>query len=89
LREAAALPPAVRTRRTEDELGDVLFAVVNLARFMGIDPETALSATNNKFRRRFNYIEARIKEQNRQWESLDLAELDALWEQAKEKEGQS
>ncbi|WP_371376547.1 nucleoside triphosphate pyrophosphohydrolase [Sporomusa aerivorans] len=89
LKEAAALPDDVRGARTEEELGDVLFAVVNLARFMGIDPETALNATNNKFRRRFNYIEAKIKEQNCRWGDLDLAGLDALWEEAKEKEGQT
>ena len=86
LREAAALPEAERADKTEDELGDVLFAVVNLARFMGIDPESALSRTNNKFRRRFNYIEAKLKEQNIAWKDMNLADLDVLWEKAKEKE---
>lgn len=86
LREAAALPKAQRAGKTEDELGDVLFAVVNLARFMGIDPESALNRTNNKFRRRFNYIETTIKEQKKAWKDLNLAELDVFWEEAKKKE---
>ena len=86
LKEAAALPEAERAQQTEDELGDVLFAVVNLARFMGIDPETALNRTNNKFRRRFNYIEAKLKEQGIAWENTILADLDVLWEEAKKKE---
>lgn len=86
LREAVALPEPQRSQRAEDELGDVLFAVVNLARFMGIEPETALNAANNKFRRRFSHIEAALAAQNRRWEDMDLAELDVLWEEAKEKE---
>ncbi|HWR43673.1 nucleoside triphosphate pyrophosphohydrolase [Sporomusa sp.] len=89
LREAAAGPEVERRQKTEDELGDVLFAVVNLARFMGIDPETALNRTNNKFRRRFNYIETSLKEQKCAWEDMDLAGLDALWDEAKSKEAKS
>ncbi|SMD04399.1 nucleoside triphosphate pyrophosphohydrolase [Sporomusa malonica] len=86
VREAAAAPEAERGQKTEDELGDVLFAVVNLARFMGVDPETALNRTNNKFRRRFSHIETRLSEQGKSWESMDLAGLDELWKEAKEKE---
>ncbi|WP_371365637.1 hypothetical protein SRRS_03280 [Sporomusa rhizae] len=85
LREAAALPAVAREREAEGELGDVLFAVVNLARFMGIDPETALNVTNNKFRKRFAYIEIKLKEQKCRWEDMDLASLDILWEEAKKK----
>ncbi len=88
LREAAALPEAQRAEKTEDELGDVLFAVVNLARFMGIDPEAALNRTNNKFRRRFNYIETKLEEQKKAWSDLNLAELDVFWEEAKQQEPQ-
>lgn len=88
LKEAAALPEPQRSHKTEDELGDVLFAVVNLARFMGVEPETALYATNNKFRRRFNHIETTLKAQNCRWEDMDLAQLDVLWEEAKKKEAQ-
>lgn len=85
LKEAAAGPPSGRDERVEDELGDVLFAVVNLARFMGVDSETALNRTNNKFRRRFAYIEASLKTQGRRWEQMNLADLDALWEESKVK----
>lgn len=67
----------------ESELGDVLFAVVNLARFLKVEPEVALTATNNKFRRRFNYIEQQIETKGLEWQQLTLAELDELWNKAK------
>jgi len=67
----------------EGELGDVLFAVVNLARFLGVEAETALNVTNNKFIRRFSHIEARVKEKGLDWKQLTLAELDQLWDEAK------
>ncbi|MBP2634321.1 MAG: mazG: MazG family protein [Firmicutes bacterium] len=86
LKEAAALPETERAEKTEDELGDVLFAVVNLARFMGIDPESALNRTNNKFRRRFTYIEDKLKKQKTAWSDLNLAQLDVFWDEAKQKE---
>ncbi|SDE23843.1 nucleoside triphosphate pyrophosphohydrolase [Sporomusa acidovorans] len=89
LKEAAALPAAERCLRMEDELGDVLFAIVNLARFMGIDAEIALNHTNNKFRRRFDHIETSLKQQNKRWEDVNLADLDGLWEEAKKKEVKS
>jgi ATP diphosphatase len=69
-----------------DETGDLLFALVNLARHIGADPEKALRGTNAKFERRFGYIERKLAEQ---WRSLDqssLEEMDALWNEAKEKE---
>jgi ATP diphosphatase len=68
------------------ETGDLLFALVNLARHVGADPELALRGTNAKFERRFAYIERKLAEQ---WRSLDqssLEEMDALWNEAKEKE---
>ncbi len=89
LREAVLLPAPQGDQNREDELGDVLFTVVNLARFMGIDPETALNRTNNKFRRRFGYVEAGIKEQQLEWADVNLADLDALWDEAKAKEAKS
>ncbi|MBP2644594.1 MAG: MazG family protein [Firmicutes bacterium] len=67
----------------EMELGDVLFSVVNLARFLGLEPETALTATNNKFIRRFNYIQDQVKLQKKKWEDFTLDELDVLWNEAK------
>jgi len=65
------------------ELGDLLFAAVNAARFVGADPEEALAGTNRKFMRRFAYIEERLREAGRTFEQTDLAEMDAWWEEAK------
>ncbi|AIF50032.1 nucleoside triphosphate pyrophosphohydrolase [Pelosinus sp. UFO1] len=67
----------------EAELGDVLFSVVNLARFLKIDGEIALNTTNNKFRRRFMYIEKEVKEKGHNWDKMSLGELDLLWKEAK------
>jgi ATP diphosphatase len=66
-----------------DETGDLLFALVNLARHVGADPETALRGTNAKFERRFGYIERTLAAQGRSLESASLAEMDALWNEAK------
>lgn len=65
------------------ELGDLLFAVVNLARFLGLDPEEALALTNNKFKKRFSYIEGKLQEAGRTFEQTDLQEMDKWWEEAK------
>lgn len=67
----------------EAELGDVLFSVVNLARFLKIDGEVALNTTNNKFRQRFLYIEQVMKKNEWKWEKMSLKQLDLLWEEAK------
>lgn len=75
---AAADPAAVR-----EEIGDLLFTAANLARKLGIDPEAALAATNAKFRRRFAHVEARLAERGRRPDQSDLAEMDALWQEAK------
>ena len=64
----------------------MLFACVNLARKLGIDPEKALKRTNAKFERRFGYIEKCLKEQNRPFEKTSLEEMEDLWVQAKLKE---
>ncbi|MFO7814543.1 MAG: nucleoside triphosphate pyrophosphohydrolase [Halanaerobiales bacterium] len=71
--------------RIEDELGDLLFAVVNLSRFKDINPEIALLRTINKFKKRFNYIERMINKKNENINNLTLEELDNYWNQAKEK----
>lgn len=63
----------------EDELGDVVFAVVNLGRFLGVETEVALNRANNKFSRRFHQVEALLRQQGRKWQELDLALLDELW----------
>jgi MazG family protein len=66
------------------EFGDVLFALANVARHLGIDPEAALRATNEKFTRRFGYIETELEKRGKQPKDSDLVEMDALWNQAKE-----
>jgi ATP diphosphatase len=71
--------------RVSDELGDVLFAVANLARHCKVDPEAALRGTNDKFERRFRYIEARLAEQGRKPADATLDEMEALWQEAKGK----
>ena len=69
--------------RLTDELGDVLFAVANLARHCKVDPEAALRATNDKFERRFGYIERRLADQGRKPAEASLEEMEALWQEAK------
>jgi len=72
-----------------EEVGDLLFVAVNLARHLKVDPETALRAANNKFERRFHYIEQALREAGRPIENCALEELDALWGEAKKLEKQS
>jgi len=69
-----------------EELGDLLFVVVNLARHLKVDPENALRAANGKFERRFRFIEQALREAGRPIESCDLEALDALWGEAKKAE---
>jgi len=70
-------------RAVEHELGDLLFAAVNVARLAGVDPEVALKGSNRKFRRRFGHIERRLAEQGRGPADSTLEEMDALWDEAK------
>lgn len=70
----------------EQEFGDVLFALVNVARFLKIDPEAALAATNRKFERRFAHIERRLREHGLSFADVDLAQMDVWWNEAKEQE---
>jgi tetrapyrrole methylase family protein / MazG family protein len=65
------------------EIGDALFALVNLARWYKVDPESALRACNARFRKRFGHIEATARQQGRPLESLSLDEMEALWQEAK------
>ncbi len=69
--------------RTADELGDVLFAVANLARHCKVDPEAALRSTNDKFERRFRYVEQRLAAQGRKPAEATLEEMEVLWQEAK------
>lgn len=72
--------------KMEDEMGDVLFAMINASRLYGINPENALERTNRKFIKRFNYIEAHAKESGKSLTDLTLDEMDALWNEAKQSE---
>jgi nucleoside triphosphate diphosphatase len=87
--EVAELKTEIETndkKRIENEIGDLLFAVVNLARKLDVEPETALKLTNRKFRRRFAYIERSLKDQERTLDATSLGDLDALWNEAKANE---
>lgn len=68
------------------ELGDFLFSIINAARLYHINPDNALEQTNQKFTRRFGYVEQKAKEQGRELKELTLAEMDALWNEAKKLE---
>ena len=72
--------------RAEAELGDVLFSLINAARLYGINPDNALERTNRKFIRRFNYLEERTIKQGRSLKDMTLAEMDAIWDEAKAQE---
>ncbi len=72
--------------KIEEEFGDVLFALINYARFVGINPDTALEKTNRKFKSRFQYIEKKAKEQGVGLENMTLCEMDTLWNEAKKEE---
>lgn len=67
----------------EDEFGDVLFSLINYARFANINPETALERTNKKFIKRFTHLEARAKEMGKNLSEMTLAEMDVFWNEAK------
>ena len=72
--------------RMEEEMGDLLFSLVNLSRFIAIDPEEALRKTVAKFVTRFSYIKQRIKEQGKSLEDTSLEEMDQLWAEFKRME---
>ncbi len=72
-------------KNIEHEIGDILTAVVELARFVGVDAEQALQSANERFIRRFRYIEDRAKEMGKRLEDMSLEEMDKLWEEGKRK----
>lgn len=72
--------------KTEAEFGDMFFSLINAARLYKVNPDNALERTNQKFIRRFNYIEQEAKKQNKNLKDMTLAEMDTLWNQAKEME---
>ncbi len=71
--------------KMSNEFGDILFAFVNIARFYNIDPEEALYQTNQKFKRRFSYVEKKVKKSGKPFEEFELENLDQFWDEAKEK----
>ena len=71
---------------SEAELGDILFSLINVARLYKLKPDNALELTNIKFIKRFNYIEAKAKEQNKNLQDMSLEEMEALWQAAKTSE---
>lgn len=81
--ELGELQEELGTENATGEFGDLLFALVNYARFEGINPDDALEMTNRKFKKRFEYIELKAKEQGRNLKDMTLAEMDAIWNEAK------
>ena len=75
-----------KPEEVEDELGDVFFSLVNVARFVGVNPEDALRGTISKFIKRFRHIEMRASEQGRELSGMSLQEMDQLWGESKGKE---
>lgn len=71
--------------KIEAEFGDLLFALINYGRFIGVNPENALEKTNHKFLRRFTYMEEKIKAQGKELANCSLAEMDVFWDEAKAK----
>lgn len=76
--------PGELRERLEDEVGDLFFVMVNIARYLSLDPESALRKTNRKFRKRFQWLEARLHEQGKEAANATLDEMEALWQQAKQ-----
>jgi MazG family protein len=70
-------------RAVDEEVGDILFVMANIARWVGTEPETGLKGANRKFRRRFAHIERRMVETGRAWNETSLAEMDQFWNEAK------
>jgi MazG family protein len=70
-------------QRISQELGDLIFAVTNIARHLHVEPEAALKLTNRKFRHRFGHIEEQLRERGQDFESTTLAEMESLWQEAK------
>lgn len=75
---------AGHSENTEKEFGDVLFSMINYARFIDVNPENALEKTNKKFIKRFQYLEKAAKKQNKQLSDMSLTEMDVFWEESKQ-----
>ena len=86
--ELAELREAIKSgdqAAVADEMGDMIFAQVNLARHLGVNPEEALQGTNRKFERRFSHVEDCVRASKNDWDEFNLDELDQFWDQAKAK----
>jgi len=79
------IPDALRARM-EDEVGDLLFVLVNIARYLSLDPESALRKTNRKFRQRFQWVESQLHVQGKKPAESSLEEMEGLWQQSKQQE---
>lgn len=75
--------PAELQHRLQDEVGDLLFVLVNLARYLNVDPESALRSTNRKFRRRFEHVEERLRAEGRTLEQSNIDEMEQYWQESK------
>ncbi|MFN3939144.1 MAG: nucleoside triphosphate pyrophosphohydrolase [Chitinophagales bacterium] len=78
-----AMAEQMDAKKMEEEFGDLLFSLINVSRFIKVDPENALELTNLKFIKRFQYIEEKAREQRRNVNDMTLEEMDALWNEAK------
>jgi MazG family protein len=78
--------PEQLRHRLEEEVGDLFFVLVNIARYLSLDPESSLKKTNRKFKRRFQWIEEQLRQNGRTPQQAALDELEALWQQAKQQE---
>jgi XTP/dITP diphosphohydrolase len=74
---------ANNTEKIEEEFGDLMFAMVNYSRFLNVDPEAALEKCNNKFKKRFQYIEEQAQKLNKPLTDMSLDEMDGYWNEAK------
>jgi len=80
-----SIPQELR-ERLEEEVGDLFFVLVNIARYLSLDPESALKKTNRKFKRRFQWIEERLREMGQTPQKVSIEELESLWQSAKQQE---
>src|SRR5258708_38729411 len=78
--------PEKLRHRLEEEVGDLFFVLVNIARYLSLDPESALKKTNRKFKRRFQWMEEQLYASGRTPQQATMDELESLWQQAKQQE---
>jgi MazG family protein len=84
LEELARARESADQNAIEDEIGDLFFVLVNIARFLKVDPEQALRKTNAKFRKRFGYVESQLRERGKALSKSHMDEMEALWQEAKQ-----